>query len=114
MPHEQRHVFADLAVRTGEPPPALVTEDGGVEGRDTRYERAYLFPSCRENDRAVEANLPRCVRLRNTIDFPAVDDKIRIRRVDRQFDRDSGDRGRPSRGSLDGPENARRASVAAG
>ena len=53
MPHEQRHVFADLAVRTGEPPPALVTEDGGVEGRDTRYERAYLFPSCRENDRAV-------------------------------------------------------------
>src|SRR2546427_5910751 len=111
MPHEQRHVFANLAVRTGEPPPALVTEDGRVEGRDTRYERAYLLPACREIDRAVQANLPRCVRLRNTIDFPAVDDKIRIRRVDRQFDRDSGDPGWPAGGGLDGPDHTLRGRV---
>src|SRR2546425_1038461 len=111
MPHKQRHVFANLAVGTGEPPSALVSEDGGVEGRDTRYERAYLLPSCREIDRAVQAYLPRCVRLRNAIDFPAVDDKIRIRRVDRQFDRDSGDPGRPTRGGLDGPDHALRGRV---
>src|SRR5881296_4618711 len=111
MPHEQRHVFADVAVGAGEPPPALVTEDGGVQGRDTRYERAYLLPSCGEIDRSVQANLPRFVRLRNTIDFPAVDDDIRIRRVDRQFDRDPGDPGRPSRGSLDGPDHALRGRV---
>src|SRR3989449_6059428 len=111
MPHEQRHVFANLAVRTGEPPPALVSEDGGVEGRDTRYERAYLLPSCREIDRAMQANLPRFVRLRNTIDFPAVDDKIRIRRVDRQFDRDPGDPGWPAGGGLDGPDHPLRGRV---
>src|SRR5437879_13380048 len=111
MPHEQRHVFANLAVGTGEPPPALVSEDGGVEGRDTRYERAYLLPSCREIDRAMQANLPRFVRLRNAIDFPAVDDKIRIRRVDRQFDRDPGDPGWPAGGGLDGPDHALRGRV---
>src|SRR2546427_10312817 len=88
MPHEQRHVFADVAVGAGEPPPALVTEDGGVQGRDTRYERAYLLPSCGEIDRSVQANLPRFVRLRNTIDFPALDDDILIRRVDRHIDRE--------------------------
>src|SRR5437899_3087928 len=111
IPHEQRHVFANLAVGTGEPPPALVSEDGGVEGRDTRYERAYLLPSCREIDRALQANLPRYVRFRNAIDFPAVDDKIRIRRVDRQVDRDSGDPGRPTRGGRDGPDHALRGRV---
>src|SRR5881397_1758141 len=111
MPHEQRHVFADVAVRAGEPPPALVTEDGGVQGRDTRYERAYLLPSCREIDRSVQANLPQFVRLRNTIDFPAVNDEIRIRRVDRQFDRDPGDPGRPARVGLDGSDHALRGRV---
>src|SRR5438445_5725770 len=111
MPHEQRHVFANLAVGTGEPPSALVSEDGGVEGRDTRYERAYLLPSCREIDRSVQTNLPRFVRLRNTVDFPAVDDKIRIRGVDRQFDRDPGDPGRPARVGLDGSNHALRGRV---
>src|SRR5437879_878374 len=111
MPHEQRHVFANLAVGTGEPPPALVSEDGGIQGRDTRYERAYLLPSCREIDRAMQANLPRFVRLWNAIDFPAVDDKIRIRRVDRQFDRDAADPGWPAGGGLDGPDHALRGRV---
>src|SRR6059036_4041666 len=111
MPHEQRHVFADVAVGAGEPPPALVTEDGRVQGRDTRYERAFLLPSCREIDRSVQANLPQFVRLRNTIDFPAVNDEIRIRRVDRQFDRDPGDPGRPARVGLDGSNHALRGRV---
>src|SRR2546428_15676 len=111
MPHEQRHVFADVAVRAGEPPPALVTEDGRVQGRDTRYERAYLLPSCREIDRSVQANLPRFVRLRNTIYFPAVDDEIRIRRVDRQFDRDPGGPRRPARVGLDGSNHTLRGRV---
>src|SRR5207244_574589 len=38
MPHERRHVFAHLAPGAGEPPPAIVTEDGGVEGRDAGSE----------------------------------------------------------------------------
>src|SRR3989442_7561652 len=59
----------------------------------------------------MQANPPRFVRLRNTIDFPAVDDKIRIRRVDRQLDRDPGDPGWPAGGGLDGLDHALRGRV---